>query len=142
MFKTLYSRFGNVKAGKFVAGAGDEENADEFEALNDIEKVLHKIGIQMRTSSAEFRSFDDVIDDIAKKWAVLSDVEKNAISTAFAGTRQREVFNVLMSNFDQVGKFENIAENSAGSTQKKMDIYGDSVEASKNRMTAAIEEFT
>ena len=47
-----------------------------------------------------------------------------------------------MSNFDQVGKFENIAKNSEGSTQEKMDIYSDSVEASKNRRTAAIEEIT
>jgi TP901 family phage tail tape measure protein len=31
-FKTLYSRYGNVKAGKFVAGAGDDENAEEFDA--------------------------------------------------------------------------------------------------------------
>jgi TP901 family phage tail tape measure protein len=89
-FKTLYSRYGNVKAGKFVAGAGDEDG-EEFEALNDIEKVLNKIGISMRDTSAEFRNFDDVLAEIADKWATLSDVEKNAISTAFAGTRQREV---------------------------------------------------
>lgn len=142
MFRTLYSRYSNVKAGKFVAGAGEESNGEEFEALNDIEKVLNKIGISMRDTSAEFRNFDDVLAEIAEKWTTLSDVEKNAISTAFAGTRQREVFNVLMENYDQVGKFENIAENSEGSTQEKMDIYSDSVEASKNRRTAAIEEFT
>ena len=90
MFKTLYSRYGNVKSGKFVAGAGDEDAA-EFEALNDIEKVLNKIGISMRNTSAEFRNIDDVLAEIAKKWTTLSDVERNAISTAFAGTRQREV---------------------------------------------------
>ena len=91
MFRTLYSRFGNVKAGKFVEGAGEEENGEEFEALNDIEKVLNKIGISMRSTSAEFRNFDDVLAEIAEKWSTLSDVEKNAIGTAFAGTRQREV---------------------------------------------------
>lgn len=142
MFKTLYSRYGNVKAGKFVAGAGEEADSEEFEALNDIEKVVNKIGIKIRTTSAEFRNFDDVLADIAEKWITLSDVEQNAIGTAFAGTRQREYFNILMENYDQVDKFENIAENSEGSTAEKMDIYGDSVEASQNRKTAAIEEFT
>jgi hypothetical protein len=44
-FRTLYSRYGNVKSGKFIAGAGEEANGEEFEALNDIENVLHKIGI-------------------------------------------------------------------------------------------------
>ena len=96
----------------------------------------------MRNTSAEFRNFDDVLAEIANKWATLSDVEKNAISTAFAGTRQREVFNILMENYDEVGKFERIAENSAGSTAQKMDIYSDSLEASKNRVTAATEELT
>jgi hypothetical protein len=47
-----------------------------------------------------------------------------------------------MENYDQVGKFENISENSEGSTKEKMDIYGDSVEASKNRLTAAVEGWT
>ena len=45
----------------------------------------------MRDTSAEFRNFDDVLAEIAEKWVTLSDVERNAISTAFAGTRQREV---------------------------------------------------
>lgn len=47
-----------------------------------------------------------------------------------------------MENFNEVGKFENIAENSQGSTQEKMDIYSNSLEAAKNRRTAAVEEFT
>jgi hypothetical protein len=47
-----------------------------------------------------------------------------------------------MENYDEVGKFESIAEQSSGSTGEKMSIYGDSVEASKNRLTAATEEFT
>ena len=96
----------------------------------------------MRDTSAEFRNFDDVLADIANKWQTMTDVERNAISTAFAGTRQREVFNVLMENYDQVGKFEEIAANSEGSTEEKMDIYSDSLEASKNRVTVAVEEFT
>jgi hypothetical protein len=47
-----------------------------------------------------------------------------------------------MENYDEVGKFEKIAENSEGSTKEKMDIYSNSLEAAKNRRTAAIEGFT
>lgn len=47
-----------------------------------------------------------------------------------------------MENYDQVGKFEDIAENSEGSTKEKMDIYGDSLEAAQNRKMVAIEEFS
>ena len=47
-----------------------------------------------------------------------------------------------MENFDQVEKFERIAEESAGTTAEKMDIYSDSLEASKNRVKVATEQLT
>lgn len=49
--KTVYSRFGNVKAGKFAANAdelsSDDYNEDAYENLNDIETVLDSIGLNL-----------------------------------------------------------------------------------------------
>ena len=49
-FKTIYSRFGNVKAGKFVASQEEMDssnyNEEEFESLNDIETVLSYVKTQ------------------------------------------------------------------------------------------------
>lgn len=82
--KTLLARYGNVKAGVFTSmGLNDE--GDTTENINDIEKVLRKLGIQVRSSATDMRSITDVLSDIAEKWVMLDDVSKGAISTAFAG---------------------------------------------------------
>ena len=81
--RTIISRYGNVKAGVFSGMAEDGE--DTSESLNDVEKVLNAIGIQIRSTSTEMRGFDEVRDDLAEKWDNLNDVERNAVATAMAG---------------------------------------------------------
>ena len=63
--KTIISRYGNVKSGAFVSMSTDdsEENGQN---LNDVEKVLNKIGISIRDTKNEFRDFDDVLEDLGK----------------------------------------------------------------------------
>lgn len=67
-----------MAAGKAIDDAG--------EPLNDVEKVLNKLGISLRTTAGEFRDMEDVLDDMAAKWDTLTSVEKSQLSTAAAGT--------------------------------------------------------
>lgn len=76
-WKSILSRFQNVAAGKAVDDMG--------ESLNDVEKVLNSFGIALRTTAGEFRSIEDVLDEVAAKWDTLSSVEKSQLSTAAAG---------------------------------------------------------
>ena len=55
-------------------------------------------------------------------------------------TRQREVVNTLFENWTSVEKAKKITEQSEGSSDEKMEYYKDSVEASRNRLTAALEK--
>ena len=103
-FKTIFSRFGNVKAGKFVATM-EEQNASgyndqEFENLNDIEKVLGTVGIKLRTSTTNWRDIDSVLEEIGEKWGGWDQTTQNAVATAVAGTRQRENVLTLFANWD------------------------------------------
>lgn len=82
----MLSRYGNVKAGAYSKMNLDSD-ADSTENINDIEKVLRKLGISMRDSKLEFRDFGSVLDDLALKWATLDSVSKNALATAFAGKK-------------------------------------------------------
>lgn len=90
MLKTIFSRMGSVKAGTFL----DEDLENEYEDVttfaNDVEKVLSKVGIKVRDTNHNFRDTQDILDDIAKSWDTYTDLEKNAIATSVAGTRQRE----------------------------------------------------
>ena len=145
-FKTVFSRLGNVKAGKFAATAEDMQsedyNEDEYEALNDVEKVLDSIGIKLKENARTYRDTEDVIKEIADVWDTLDETTQNAVTTALAGTRQRELVLTLFENYDQVEKFAQIAANSYGTAQEKMEAFTDSIEAAQNRLTVAIEDFS
>ena len=138
--KTMLSRYGNVKAGIYSGMNITGDQNETTESLNDIEKVLKKLGISLRTSNLEFRDFDDVLDDIAAKWETLDSVSKNAIATAMAGTRQRESFLVLMENYDKYKDFIEEAAESEGTAAEKYKAYEDSLEASQKKLSAAWEE--
>lgn len=56
-------------------------------------------------------------------------------------TRQREIGLTVLQNWSQVGKYEDIAANAYGTAEKKMEAFTDSVEAAKNRVTVAVEEW-
>lgn len=143
--KTVYARYQNIAAGKFVAAESDIEsenyNADEWANLNDVEKALGALGINIRDSVSSFRNFDDIMDEIASKWNTYTDVQKSGIATSLAGVRQRENLLTLFENWDAVEKFEEISTNAYGTAIEKMKSYTDSVEAAKNRITVALEKW-
>ena len=134
--KSIFSRMSDIKSGKleFV----DEDGTTE--SLSDVEIVLNNIGIKLRDSTNEFRSFDDVLDDTAAKWKNLSSVQKAAVSKSFAGTRQANRFQLLMENYDKALQYEQIAENSSGTAMAKFeDAYLNSIEAKTKTLQAAFE---
>lgn len=143
--KTVYARYQNIAAGKFVAAESDIEsenyNADEWANLNDVEKALGALGINIRDSVSSFRDFDDIMNEIASKWNTYTDVQKSGIATSLAGVRQRENLLTLFENWDAVEKFEEISTNAYGTAIEKMKSYTDSVEAAKNRITVALEKW-
>ncbi len=139
--KSLLARYGNVKAGVF-SSMGLDDDGETTENINDIEKVLGKLGIRVRSSNLEMRSLSDVLDELNEKWSTYDTVTKNAISTAFGGTRQRENFLVLMENYNRYKELTEESANAAGTADKKYEAYMDSMEAATKRLTNAWEEFT
>lgn len=144
-FKTLYARFGKIAAGKFETSQEELEqeglSSEDMSNLNEIEQVLKAVGIELRDTPEHFRDIDSVLAEIAGKWNTFSDVQKAGISTAVAGTRQRENFLVLMENWDNVGKYAEIAANAYGTAVEKMEAYSQGVEAARKRVQAAWEGF-
>lgn len=133
-FQSIFSRMNNIKLGIWT-----DENG---ESLSDTEKVLNKLGIQLRDTEDSYRSFDAVLDDVGSRWKDFSKVEQNAIAVAIAGTRQRENFEALMNNYGNALKYAETAANSAGSALERYGVYQDSIEAKTNELTAAIESLS
>ena len=131
-FRTLFARMQNVKAGKSIDEFGD--------SLSDVEKVLNRFNVHLRDSQYEFRNMSDVLDDVYSKWKTLSSVEKSQIAVAIAGTRQREVFLSLMSNYDKALKYNEVALNSNGKAQEKYAIYQDSINAKLKELQTIFDD--
>lgn len=123
----------NVAAGK--------DTDDEGEVLNDVEKTLNSLNIALRSSKGEWRSFEDVLDEVAEKWEKFSDTERSHIATAIAGTRQQENFRAMMNNWDEVTRLVGVAADSTGSASERMEVYLDSIEAKTNKLKASWENF-
>ena len=140
--KMILSRFGTVKSGKYNKINVDSETNDESTKLNDVETILNKMGIAVRKTNLEFRDFSDVLDDVAARWKTLDTVSKNAVATAFAGTRQREAFATLMENYDKYEDLLRVSEESKGTAERKYQSYMEQLTASMNKFQAAWEQFT
>lgn len=139
--RTILSRYGNVKAGVFSGMAEDGE--DTSESLNDVEKVLNAIGISIRSTSTEMRGFDEVLDDLAEKWDNLNDVERNAVATAMAGTRQRNSFIALLDAYNtEYRDALKSSRTSSGTADEKYAAVMDSIATSMQKIQTAWEGFT
>ena len=79
--KTLLSRMSNVKAGVAI----DPESG---EALNDVEKVLNRVGIALKDNQGNWLDFYDVLDGIASRWDEFSDIQQSQITTALGGKQK------------------------------------------------------
>lgn len=135
-FKTIFARMADIKSGNLELI--DEDGTTE--TLSDVETVLNNIGVQLRSSTNEFRDFDDVLDDTAKRWDNLSSVQQAAVSKAFAGQRQANRFKLLMENYDTALKYEKIANESSGTAMQKFnDAYLNSIEAKQKSLQASFE---
>ena len=139
--KSILARYGNVKASVFTQ-IGLDDDGETSENINDIEKVLSKLGIRIRSSAGELRSITDVLDDVNEKWDTYDTVTKNAIATSFGGTRMRENFLVLIEQWDRVKELTEESANAAGTADEKYSAYMDSMEAATKRLQNAWEGFT
>ncbi len=130
--KSILSRMNQVKAGKFI----DEETG---ESLNDVEKVLSKVGIAMRDANGQFIESEKILDEVGQKWSTFDSVTQRAISTAIAGSYQYNRFISLMDGYSKVLKYTEVAQNSSGQAMEKFQNYEESLEAKTKLLQNSLE---
>lgn len=103
--------------------------------------MLSRFGIALRDSYNEFRSMEDVIDDVASMWDKLGTVEQGQIATAIAGTYQRNTFIATMENYDKVLRYTNESLNAAGTAEEKYGVVLESLQGKINQLISMWEKF-
>lgn len=130
--KSILSRMNQVKAGKFV-------DAETGEALNDVEKVLNKVGISTRESNNVFKESEVIIDEVGQKWSSFDSVTQRAVATAIAGTYQYSRFLNLMDGYSKVLEYTEVAQNSSGQAMEKFKNYEESLTAKTKLLQNSLE---
>lgn len=134
--KSMLSRMNQIKAGKFI-------DAETGEALNDTEKVLKAVGINMRDVNGQFLDAETIIDNVGKKWLMFDRNTQKAIATAMGGTYQYNKLISLFDNYNKVLSLTETAQNSNGvALQKFNDAYLNSLEAKKKSLQASFESLS
>ncbi|WP_195618588.1 phage tail tape measure protein [Clostridium paraputrificum] len=136
-FKSMYSRYSNIKLGNL-----DEDG----KSINDLETALKRIGLELRDSSGQFKDFDDVLQDVYKHMQITGkttkDIDIRAITQALGGTRQKETVLALLENMELVKQHQDDIANSAGNAKRMFDeAYSDSLDAKINDLQRSFEEF-
>ena len=134
--KSMLSRMNQIKAGKFI-------DAETGEALNDTEKVLKAVGINMRDVNGQFLDAETIIDNVGKKWLMFDRNTQKAIATAMGGTYQYNKLISLFDNYNKALSLTETAQNSNGvAMQKFNDAYLNSLEAKKKSLQASFESLS
>ena len=130
-FKTIFSRLQGLTLGETL-----EDGVD----LNKYSKALNAVGVAVLDTSGNMRQLDDILDDMAEKWDILSNAQQTALAQTVAGTRQYTQLMALMNNWDFMQRNVEVAKDSEGSLQAQADIYAESWEAANKRVKAAMQE--
>lgn len=133
--KTIFSRIQDLDQG---------ETLDDGTTLGQYSEALHKYGVEVLDAAGNLRKMDDILDDMAATWGNLSSAQQVALAQAVAGVRQYNQIVALMANWNTDDADSMIAnlgytETAEGELQTQADIYAESWEAARDRVTAAAE---
>lgn len=130
-FKTLFARIEGLQLGETL-----EDGTD----LNKYSEALSKVGVQIKDlATGEMKSMDQILEDLGARWQTLAQDEKIALAQTVAGVRQYNQLISLMDNWDVMQENLGTAYDSSGALQEQADIYAESWEAARDRVTASLE---
>ena len=130
-FRTLFSRIQGLQQGDAL---------DDGTTLNKYSAALAKVGVQIKDTSGELKSMDQILDDLGSRWTSLAQDQKIALAETVAGVRQWTQLIALMDNWDFFQENLSMAQNADGALNQQADIYAESWEAARDRTKAAAED--
>lgn len=118
---------------------GEDMTTSKYEELIS---ALTDTGVALRDVNGEYRSTYDIMSDLAKKWDSLTSMQKAALATNIAGTRQQNVFYSLIEQFQEASGAMDAMSKSAGTLDESYGKYLDSVEGKISQLTATFQAFS
>jgi TP901 family phage tail tape measure protein len=132
-FKTIFARMRQLTdIGKTL-----EDGMD----VNNVEKALRNIGVELRDASGEFRDLDKVLIDVGYKWDSITRSQQAYIATTLAGTRQQTRLIALFENFDRTLELIDVSQRSAGAAAIQHAEFMQGLEAATTNLKTSFQAF-
>ena len=128
--RTLFARFQGLQLGETL-----EDGVD----LNKYSRALEAVGVQVLDVNGDLRDMDDILTDLGSVWETLSSAQQVALAQTVSGVRQYTRLVALMDNWDFFQQNLAASYGAEGSLQVQADIYAESWEAARDRVTTAAE---
>ena len=130
-FKTLFARIQDLELG---------ETLDDGTTMGQYSQALAAVGINIKDVNGEVKDMNIILDEMGAKWNTLTKDTQIALAQNVAGVRQYTQLIALMDNWSYFQENLNTAYTSTGELQKQADIYAESWEAARDRVTASLED--
>jgi TP901 family phage tail tape measure protein len=132
-FKTIFARMRQLTD----IGKVDEDGTD----VNNVEKALRNIGVELRDAQGEFRDLDKVLIDVGHRWPEISRSQQAYVATTLAGTRQQTRLIALFENFDRTLELIEVSQRSAGAAAIQHAKFMEGLEAATTNLKTSFQEF-
>ena len=134
---TIFGRMNKIGTNELIY----DENGNVVSG-SAVSKLLEKQGIKTYDERGNKRSSYDVLYDLSRVWENISDAEQQQLATAIAGTRQYSNFSAIMQGMSEgkVDQYMELVAGSAGITDKKYEIYTESLAASLTNLKNTFDE--
>ena len=134
--KTIFARIQGLNLG---------ETLEDGVTLNKYSEAMKTVGIDILDQNKNLKTMDTLLNELGEKWNGISKAQQTALAQTVAGTRQYTQLVSLMDNWnkgDEDSFVTNVAtaRGASGSLQEQADIYAESWEAARDRVTASAEE--
>lgn len=114
--------------------------------MKDSESTLKSVGIAMyqigENGVKSVKPVANIMDELGKKWFLLSDAERQNIAVKLAGRHQLTRFLAVMNNYDMAVKATATAYKSQGSAMRENEKYMSSFEAKINKLKNGFTEMS
>ena len=129
--KTIYARMGDLAV----------DGVDEFGvSLGEVSGKMKTMGIDILDENGHLKEMGNVIEEVAGKWSIWTDEQKQAAAVAIAGKRQYNNLVALFDNWDMYTDALDTSKNALGTLEEQQDIYSERTEAHIQRMRTTFED--
>lgn len=117
-----------------------EEGENLTDLVPELKDQLAQANVELLDTNGNFRSTYDILVDLSKSWAGLTDLQRANLTELIAGKRQSDTLNAVLSNSSTLTDALTTSMDSQGSAMRENAVYMESIEAKTKAFNKAVQD--